>query len=54
MMLPMVSPRSIAHRVQIHLRIGQFQIVEEHAVEVVVVVLPRVRQNRIEILPASC
>ena len=43
-----------AHRVHVHLRIVQFQIAEEHAVEIVVVVLTSVRQNRIEILPAFC
>ena len=44
----------IAYRIQIDLRICQLQIMEEHAVEIVVVVLTSVRQNRIEILPAFC
>ena len=41
-----------ADRVQVHLRIFQFQIMEEHAVQIVVIVLSRVRQNRVKIFPA--
>ena len=44
--------QGIPHRVQVDIRIVQAQVLEEHPVEVVVVVLPRVSQNRIEILPA--
>ena len=41
-----------ADRIQVDLGIVQFEVVEEHAVEVVVVVLPCVRKNRVKILPA--
>ena len=37
------------HGVHIHLWVGQLQIVEEHAVQVVVIVLAGMRQNHIEI-----
>ena len=43
-----VSP----HGIHIHLRRGEFQILEKHAIKVVIIVLPRVRQNRIKIRPA--
>ena len=42
----------IPDRIQIYFRISQAEILEEHAVQGIVVVLPCVRQQRIEILPA--
>ena len=42
----------VPHRVQVDVRVGQLQVVEEHTVEVVVVVLAGVGQEGIEILPA--
>ena len=39
-----------AHGVHINLRVSQLQIMEEHAVQIVVVVLTGMRQNDIEIL----
>ena len=44
--------QGIPHRIQVDVRVGQLQVVEEHAVEVVVVVLAGVGQEGIEILPA--
>lgn len=44
--------QGIPHRVQVDVRVVQAQVLEEHPVEVVVIVLPRVGQNRVEILPA--
>ena len=44
--------QGVPHRVQVDVRVGQLQVVEEHAVEVVVVVLAGVGQEGIEILPA--
>ena len=41
----------LAHGVHVHVRIGQLQILEEHTVKVIVVILPRMSQNRVEILP---
>ena len=41
-----------ADRVQVDLGIVQFEVVEEHAVKVVVVVLPCVRKNLVKIFPA--
>ena len=41
-----------ADRVQVDLGIVQLEVVEEHAVEIVVVVLPCVRKNRVKIFPA--
>ena len=38
--------------VEIHLRIGKFQVLEEHAVEVVVVVLTSMGEDDVEILTA--
>ena len=40
------------HRVHVHIRVSQLQVLEEHPVQVVVIVLARVRQDRVEILPA--
>ena len=44
--------QGVSHRVQVDVRVVQAQVLEEHRVEVVVIVLPRVGQNRVEILPA--
>ena len=44
--------QGVSHRVQIDVRVGQFQVVEEHTVEVVVVVLAGVGQEGVKILPA--
>ena len=44
-------PQVGTHGVQVHLRIGKLQVVEEHAVQVIVVVLPRVGQNHVKIAP---
>ena len=44
--------QGVPHRVQVDVRVIQLQVVEEHAVEVVVVVLAGVGQDGIEILPA--
>ena len=42
----------VAHRVHVDLRVGQLQIVEEHAVEVVIIILARMGENRVKILAA--
>jgi len=42
----------VAHGIHVDFGIGEFEIPEEDTVEVVVVVLPRMCQNAIEILPA--
>ena len=42
----------VPHRVQVDVRVGQLQVVEEHTVEVVVVVLAGVGQEGVKILPA--
>ena len=44
--------QGVPHRVQVDVRVGQLQVVEEHAVEVVVIVLAGVGQEGVEILPA--
>ena len=44
--------QGIPHRVQVDVRVVQLQVVEEHTVEVVVVVLAGVGQEGVEILPA--
>ena len=44
--------QGVPHRVQVDVRVGQLQVVEEHAIEVVVVVLAGVGQDGVEILPA--
>ena len=44
--------QGVPHSVQVDVRVGQLQVAEEHAVEVVVVVLAGVGQQGIEILPA--
>ena len=44
-------PQVGSHGVQVHLRIGKLQVVEKHAVQVIVVVLPCVGQNHIKIAP---
>ena len=44
--------QGVSHRVQVDVRVVQLQVVEEHAVEVVVVILAGVGQEGIEILPA--
>ena len=41
-----------ADSVHVNLRISELQVLEEHAVKVVIIVLARMRQNRVEILPA--
>ena len=45
-------PEVIAYRVHIDLRLGELEVAEEDAVEVVVVVLPGVGENHVEILAA--
>ena len=42
----------IANCLHINIWIGQFQVLKEHAIQVIVVVLPRMRQQRVEVLPA--
>ena len=44
--------QGVPHRGQVDVRVGQLQVVEEHAVEVVVVILAGVGQNGVEIPPA--
>ena len=44
--------QGVSHRVQIDVRVGQLQVVEEHTVEVVVVILAGVGQESVKILPA--
>ena len=41
-----------AHGIHVHLRRSEFQVLEEHAVQVVAVVLSRVRQDCVEVRPA--
>ncbi len=41
-----------AHGVHVHIRVVELQVLEEHAVQVVVIILPRVRQQAVEI-PAA-
>ena len=50
--IPHGLAQGVPHRVQVDVRVGQLQVVEKHAVEVVVVVLAGVSQQGIEILPA--
>ena len=40
------------HRIHVHIRVRELQVLEEHAVQVVVIVLARMRQDRVEVLPA--
>lgn len=42
----------ITHGIEVHLGGGEFQVVKEDAVEVIVIVLPRVGQNHVKILTA--
>ena len=42
----------IAHGLHIHVRVSELQVLEEHPVKVIIIVLPRVRQQAVEILPA--
>ena len=44
--------QGVPHRVQVDVRVGQLQVMEEHTVEVIVVVLAGVGQEGIEMLPA--
>ena len=44
--------QGIPHRVQVDVRVVQLQVVEEHTVEVVVVILAGVGQESVKILPA--
>ena len=44
----------LADGIHIHLWLSEFQVLEEDAVEVVVVVLARVRKNDVKILAAFC
>ena len=44
--------QGVPHRVQVDVRVVQFQVMEEHTVEVVVVVLAGVGQEGVKILPA--
>jgi len=41
-----------AHGVHVHIRVRELQVLEEHAVQVVVIVLARVRQDCVEVFPA--
>ena len=41
-----------AHGVHIHIRVLELQVLEKHPVQVVIIVLPRMRQDRVKILPA--
>ena len=42
----------VAHGIHVDLGVGELQVLEEHAVEVVVVVLSGVRENHVEVLAA--
>lgn len=42
----------IPHRIHVHFRIIKLQILKEHAVQIVIIILPRMGKNRIKILPA--
>ena len=42
----------VSHGVHIHLGVGKFEVLEEHAVEVVVVVLTGVGEDYVEVLAA--
>ena len=44
--------QGVPHRVQVDVRVVQLQVVEEHTVEVVVVILAGVGQKGVEVLPA--
>ena len=50
--VPHSLAQGLPHRVQVDVGVGQAQVLEEHAVEVVVVVLAGVGQDGVEILPA--
>ena len=52
--VPHSLAQGVPHCIQVDVRVGQLQVMEEHAVEVVVVVLAGVGQEGIEILPALC
>ena len=41
-----------AYGIHIHIRVGELQVLEEHPVQSVVIVLARMRQDRVEIFPA--
>ena len=41
-----------AHGVHVHIRVRQLQVLEKHPIQVVIIVLPRMRQDRVEVLPA--
>ena len=42
----------LAYCIQIHIRIGKFQVFEENAVQIIIVVLAGVGQQAVKILPA--
>ena len=45
-------PQVIAHGLHVHVRVRQLQVLEKHPIQVVVIILARMRQDRVEILPA--
>ena len=46
------GPEVVPHGVHVHVRVPQLEVPEEHPVEAIVVVLPRVCQQAVEVLPA--
>ena len=46
------SAQVVSHRVQVHIRVGKAQVPEENPVQVIIIILSRVGQNAVEILPA--
>lgn len=46
------GPEVVPNGVHVHVRVPQLEVPEEHPVEAVVVVLPRVGQQAVEVLPA--
>ena len=43
-----------AHGLHVDVRIGQLEVLEEHAIEVVIVILPRVRQQAKKVFFFRC
>ena len=52
--IPHRSTKVIADRIQIQLRIGKPQILEEHTVQIVIIILARMPQLGIKVLSALC
>ena len=50
--VPHGAAEVIAHGIHVHVRILQFQVTEEYSIEIVVVVLPRMGKQAVEVLPA--